>query len=183
MLFINSIGYWSVVYFPTVAAPCRRHLDLHLLQVFVGGVFVAMVLHLAEMAFLGWQHGVNLGVRHSTDLNNTSAPVGKRLLHVPYLMFAHVWALYGREITVGSPLRCHGWWCRTVSSSKAPGWSQSQSLWRLQSPAGQSVRCSQSWSPLRGGGRTPTEHVRGEEMEREAHHWRPFFSTLDKHKT
>lgn len=73
MLFINSIGYWSVVYFPTVAAPCRRHLDLHLLQVFVGGVFVAVVLHLAEMAFLGRQHGVNLGVRHSTGLNNTKS--------------------------------------------------------------------------------------------------------------
>lgn len=77
MLFINSIGYWSVVYFPTVAAPCRHYLDLHLLQVFVGGVFIAMVLHLAEMAFLWRQHGVNLGVRHSTDLSNNSTPVGK----------------------------------------------------------------------------------------------------------
>lgn len=77
MLFTNSIGYWSVVYFPTVAAPCRHYLDLHLLQVFVGGVFIAMVLHLAEMAFLWRQHGVNLGVRHSTDLSNNSTPVGK----------------------------------------------------------------------------------------------------------
>lgn len=76
MLFINSIGYWSVVYFPTFAAHCRHHLDLHLLQVFVGGVFVAMVLHLAEMAFLRRQHGVDLGVKRSTDLNNKSTPVG-----------------------------------------------------------------------------------------------------------
>lgn len=42
------------------SAPCRLWLDLHLLQVFVGGVFVAVVLHLAEVAFLWCQHGVNL---------------------------------------------------------------------------------------------------------------------------
>lgn len=82
LLFINSVGYWSVVYFPTFAAPCRRHLDLHLLQVFVGGVFVAVVLHLAEMAFLRRQHGVNLGRgggghRRRTGLNNNSTPQGK----------------------------------------------------------------------------------------------------------
>lgn len=51
MLIINSIGYWSVVYSEQLLL-CRCHLDLHLLQVFVGGVFVAMVLHLAKMAFL-----------------------------------------------------------------------------------------------------------------------------------
>lgn len=77
LLFIDSIGYWSVVYFPTLAAHGRHRLDLHLLQVFVGGVFVAMVLHLAEMAFLRRQHGVNLGGRHSTDLNNKAPPVGQ----------------------------------------------------------------------------------------------------------
>lgn len=80
MLFINSIGYWPVVYSSTVAASCRRHLDLHLLQVLVGGVFVAVVLHLAEVAFLRRQHGVNLGVwggSQSTDLNNNSTPEGK----------------------------------------------------------------------------------------------------------
>lgn len=35
-------------------------LDLHLFQVFVGGVLVTVVLHLAEVALLWGQHGVNL---------------------------------------------------------------------------------------------------------------------------
>ena len=41
-------------------APRWWELDLHLLQVFVGGVLVAMVLHLAEVALFGGQHWVNL---------------------------------------------------------------------------------------------------------------------------
>lgn len=38
----------------------RLWLDLHLLQIFVGGVFVAVVLHFAEVTLLWCQHGVNL---------------------------------------------------------------------------------------------------------------------------
>lgn len=70
--FNNSICYWSVVCSPLGrrllsrlrSAPCRLWLDLHLLQIFVGGVFVAVVLHLAEVAFLWCQHGVDLRDRH-----------------------------------------------------------------------------------------------------------------------
>lgn len=65
--FNDRICYWSVVCFPLVAAltPWRRlqavfSLDLHLLQVFVGGVFVSMILHLAQVAFLWCQHRVHL---------------------------------------------------------------------------------------------------------------------------
>lgn len=57
--FNNSMCYWSVVYSPSLLSSVRLHsalcgfwLDLHLLQVFVGGVFIAVVLHFAEVAFL-----------------------------------------------------------------------------------------------------------------------------------
>lgn len=59
----NSIMcYWSVVSSPSGSAvpPSRLWLDLHLLQVFVGGVFVAVVLHLVEVPLLWRQHGVDL---------------------------------------------------------------------------------------------------------------------------
>ena len=52
------------------SATLRLRLDLHLLQVFVGGVLVAVVLHLAEVALLRCQHGVDLRDRHrAVDLN------------------------------------------------------------------------------------------------------------------
>lgn len=63
---------WSVVCSPQVAVlhctPFRLWLDLHLLQVFVGGVFIAMVLHLAKVTFLWCQHGVDL-LRETQDSN------------------------------------------------------------------------------------------------------------------
>lgn len=34
--------------------------SVHLLEEFVGGVFIAVVLHLVELSLLGGQHGVNL---------------------------------------------------------------------------------------------------------------------------
>lgn len=53
-------------------------LDLHLLQVFVGGVFIAVVLHLVEVAFLWGQHWVHLQERQSmptkTDLDTNHCP-------------------------------------------------------------------------------------------------------------
>lgn len=55
------------------SATSRLCLDLHLLQVFVGGVFIAVVLHLAKVPFLWCQHGVNLWDRRTAftldDLN------------------------------------------------------------------------------------------------------------------
>lgn len=51
---------------------CSLRLDLHLLQVFVGGVLVAVVLHLVEVAFLWCQHGVNLEER--TEDNAAELP-------------------------------------------------------------------------------------------------------------
>lgn len=40
--------------------PWWSRLDMHLLQVFVGGVFIAMVLHLAQVTLLRTQHRINL---------------------------------------------------------------------------------------------------------------------------
>lgn len=57
MLLVSSM-------FP-LSALWRLWLDLHLLQVFVGGVFVAVVLHLAEVALLWRQHGVDLREKHT----------------------------------------------------------------------------------------------------------------------
>lgn len=72
--FNDRICYWSVVRFPLVAAltPWRPLqagfcLDLHLLKVLVGGVFVAMILHLAQVAFLWSQHRVHLGKSSHTQ--------------------------------------------------------------------------------------------------------------------
>lgn len=66
--FNDRICYWSVVRFPSVAAltpwrplQAKFCLDLHLLQVFVGRIFVSVILHLVQVAFLWCQHRVHLG--------------------------------------------------------------------------------------------------------------------------
>lgn len=64
MLLVSSFSSHFLRLAPRRLQPpsiCRLWLDLHLLQVFVGGVFVAVVLHLVEVPLFGRQHGVDLG--------------------------------------------------------------------------------------------------------------------------
>lgn len=41
--------------------PCAfSHLDLHLLKILVGRIFITVILHLVQVALLGGEHGVDL---------------------------------------------------------------------------------------------------------------------------
>lgn len=53
--------------FLSSTASFQLRLDLHLLQVFVGGVLVAVVLHLAQVSALWGQHGVHLRDGHNNE--------------------------------------------------------------------------------------------------------------------
>lgn len=91
---------------------------------------------------------------------------------------AQIWAVYNLEsnpktqlqFTCCSPPQCRGWWCHIASSSKAPGWSQSQLLWPRRSPADQSARCCRSWIPHPGAGKIPNRWVLGERKKGEKEH-------------
>lgn len=58
--------------FPIRAILSSSLLYLHLLQVFVSGILIAMVLHLAQMPLLRGEHRVNLWKKHDTGQGETS---------------------------------------------------------------------------------------------------------------
>lgn len=51
------------------SAICLLGLDVPLLQIFVGGVLVAMVLHLGQVTLFRGQHGVNLSHARSQNMD------------------------------------------------------------------------------------------------------------------
>lgn len=57
--------------FPIGAIPSSSLLYLHLLQVFVSGVLIAMVLHLAQMPLLRGEHRVDLWKKHMILVKET----------------------------------------------------------------------------------------------------------------
>lgn len=182
MLLVSSFSSHFLRLAPRRLQPpsiCRLWLDLHLLQVFVGGVFVAVVLHLVEVPLFGRQHGVDLGGDRAVLSDS------ENLLHVRSVNLTCCCS-DSRDDVLLSPPRCRDWWCRIAFSSKAPGWSQSRLLWPRRSPAGRSGCCCQSWSPPPGGDRSPNKQrepvrrgTKAEDDENALLHKHTFISLYD----